>query len=60
MSDIMKLGLILASPLIACVELLIISFAISLLDTIFEDITILKKTIYDCFGGDKKDERNNR
>ena len=54
MSDIMKMVLILALPLIALVELLIISFIISILDMIFDDIVILKETIRKCFGGDKE------
>ena len=55
MSDIMQLVLILTSPLIALIELLIISFIISILDMIFDDIIILKETIRKCFlGGDKE------
>lgn len=53
MSDTIKFVLILASPLIALVELMIISFVISVLDMIFDDIIILKETIRKCFGGDK-------
>jgi len=49
MNDIMQLVLILASPLIALIELLIISFIISILDMIFDDIIILKETIRECF-----------
>lgn len=60
MSDTMKLILILASPLIALLELIIISFVISVLDMIFDDIGDLKKTITKYITGDNKDERNNR
>lgn len=54
MSDIITYVLILASPLIALVELFIISLVISVLEGIFDDISILKETILKCFGGDKK------
>lgn len=55
MSDIMKFVLILASPLIALIDLFIISCIISILDMIFDDIIILKETIKKCFGGDDKE-----
>lgn len=55
MSDTMKLVLILATPLIVLIELLIISFVISVMDMIFDDLIILKQTIITFFGGDKHD-----
>lgn len=54
MSDTMKFILVLAIPLITLVELLIISFVISILDCIFDDIAILRETISKLFGGDKE------
>lgn len=54
MSDIMKFVLILASPLIALIDLFIISCIISILDMIFDDIIILKETIRKCFRDDEK------
>lgn len=51
MSDIMKFVLILASPLIALIDLFIISCIIGILDMIFDDIIILKETIKKMFWG---------